>query len=324
MVACKNIHLKVKAVSVPTEQAVSLLNADTTSAEGATILTSQPMQRIITSGGERILTPHVGDGAGKTVGVIPRRMSASLVTGHSGTQTAEGPSARSGELVGLQQLPQQSGELDPQTGLFHSAGVAGQQIVVRDGSILTSQVATSASRQTPAATAELRQVSPVPSQVQPPSQVLSRTPNVVSVPVVSQPPNQPMDLLSSSLAQAQINLESFDFDDEGLDPYGPLDGDAGAVGVAGGGVEEELEGPQPLGVGEVVNFDAHTALLEESEAGAAEQMTDAQQGEETRGGVVVAVQVCMCACSVIYNLFRCGQECVGIIKCLKFVDQLQL
>lgn len=268
---------------------MSLLNPETSTPEGAPILASQTMtQHIMTSSGERIVTTPARL-AGKTIIEIPRRLPPSLVTSQAVVQTVRTEvdgSSRPREPAVLQQP---SGELDPQTGLFYNSGVGGQQIMVntRDGSILTSQVPSSiAPRQPPHVMAEAQapRVSQLPVLTQPATHVLTRpaAQTVVSVPVVSQPANraasgQPMDLLSSSLAQAQINLESYDFGEEGLDPYGALEASTAGVVVE---TEEDVlsDDQQPLGAGEVVNFDAHTALLEESEAGATELLTTVHPG----------------------------------------------
>lgn len=233
----------------------------------------------MTSSGERIVTTP-NRLAGKTIIEIPRRVPASLATSEAVVQTVrtEGDgSSRPREPIVLQQP---SGELDPQTGLFYNSGVGGQQIMVntRDGSILTSQVPVSVARQ-PHVIAEAPRVSQLAALTPPATHVLTQpgAQTVVSVPVVSQPASQPMDLLSSSLAQAQINLESYDFGEEGLDPYAGLDSSAEGVVVEGG--EDVLsDDQQQLGAGEVVNFDAHTALLEESEAGATELLATVQPG----------------------------------------------
>ncbi|KAL8625509.1 hypothetical protein ACOMHN_014598 [Nucella lapillus] len=251
------------------EQAMSLLNSD--SSEGETVITSQPMSRIVSSsGGERILTTQGGG--------IGRRLSASVVAEKGGVQRGSDldNSSRSTDLSDMQQF-HQSGELDPQTGLFYSAGgsSSGQQIMVRDGSILTTQVPVTVPRRTSVPVVETRQVS-----LQPAARPVVQ--NVISVPVRNQqpppnqaPPGQHMDLVRSSLAHAQINLESFGFGDEGLDSYPPMEADSGEVAVVAGGGEELVDQHQ-FEIGEGGNFDAHTALLEESEAGAAELMSTVQ------------------------------------------------
>lgn len=160
----------------------------------------------------------------------------------------------------------QQGELDPQTGLFYSS-------VLPSTAAAQPQVSSSGQEDS-AFQADRLPIVSVSTHLQQPvaSQTALPQPLIVSVP--AQHPAvtpQPMDLLSSSLAQAQIDLDSYEFTEDGSENYVP---ETNIMNVVSDGNSVDNASQPASSTAEVVDFTS--ILLGESDSPSEEiEQTDA-------------------------------------------------
>lgn len=156
------------------------------------------------------------------------------------------------------------GDLDPQTGLFFATMPSSQSITVT-------------SRDRPACIE--RQIHTMNQRTHNSEELFSKMVVTESSTVaVGQPSaTQPLDLLSSSLAQAQIDLDSYEFVEEAVESYTPSAGDTNmsdALEEGEGNVGNDSR-QHVSSTGDVVDF--ATMLLGETES--AEELDQAESGK---------------------------------------------
>ncbi|KAK7499219.1 hypothetical protein BaRGS_00009479 [Batillaria attramentaria] len=229
------------------EPGVSLLPAESQAADMTSDLAPQPAHQIAASEVD----------TSKIAAEISSRLSSNVssTSGVTVVQRLQGqPDSTSGRTAEAVAEAVQQGELDPQTGLFYSSLPSSQLGVVGARDRTHQQ-----NRPPPTSQSIPTQV----QQQQPQVSVESSAPAVAATTTVSQSnSSQPMDLLSSSLAQAQIDLGSYEFGEESLETFtSDLDTQAGDSGVENGGAVN-IDQQQLTAAEAVENFD--TTFLEDA------------------------------------------------------------